>query len=505
MVQASSGLAARAHAPSSSAGSRSAIDFLKLTGGFLGAKVMGFLAFAWLARHLTPAEYGLVETVVGMSAIGFICLDFGTGTTGIHWRSRGAHTLPTTVRAVVTARVLIAACCIPALLALYLSVIDAAGQWPLIAVFASSLLFLIVRHDWLYLAEDRVGVATSGRLTHMTVFLVFLLLTDPSANGLIMVGLAEWCGMAAMAAIFLVFRPAEARTGTGVAALPAARALLHESWPLGLSNLLFAAMISLPSLVTIALAGPVASGEIAAALRIAVALTAFGTLYFQALLPLIVRRLTLHPPSAQILVDASDRLMAWSSAALCAFMGLAAGPLVTLVFGPKLAGADLEFALLVWMVPLTFATASARTVLVAVGQRRRVLTAYAAGAAVSVLAGIGLTAWQGSEGAAIGVLLGQATTWLLAVRAPSDTIRSRARLVLAPMVLAIAVVVAGAMLGQGGWSAAWAGMSIVGGVSLLLPPVRQSVVVMLQAKQEHPTALQAGVAENGRTSRQGSE
>ena len=63
-------------------GRRLALNLLTLLGGEAGAKAVGFVAFAYLARVLGPSAYGVVELAVSLFFFFALIVDFGLGAIG---------------------------------------------------------------------------------------------------------------------------------------------------------------------------------------------------------------------------------------------------------------------------------------------------------------------------------------------------------------------------------------------------------------------------------------
>src|SRR5215475_8409955 len=64
-------------------------DLSFLVAGQVAARLIGFLAFAFLARSLEPEAYGSVEFIVGLAGLFSTMADLGLGTIGIR-RAAGA-------------------------------------------------------------------------------------------------------------------------------------------------------------------------------------------------------------------------------------------------------------------------------------------------------------------------------------------------------------------------------------------------------------------------------
>ena len=58
-------------------------DLSVLVGGQIAVKLLGFVAFAYLARRLDLEAYGSVEFIVGLAGLFSMMVDLGLSTVGI--------------------------------------------------------------------------------------------------------------------------------------------------------------------------------------------------------------------------------------------------------------------------------------------------------------------------------------------------------------------------------------------------------------------------------------
>ena len=465
-------------------GARSASSLAKLFAGHIGSKVMGLLAFAWLSRVLTPAEYGLVETVVGMSLIGFMCVEFSTGTIGVRTIARGDASSSDTIRAVVSARLVASFVCVPVLVLVYAGLLGQQAPVVLILLFGVSLIAVVVRHDWLFMARGRMGIAAAGVTLKMVAFFAFVVLLPPSSYGIVAVGWAECGAMAAMALYFILAAPLAGARIWQTPDFAKGIRMVRESASLGISGLVNTAAAALPILIVTILANAKEGGELGAAQRIIISLTAFSILYYQALLPLFVSHMQRATQDAAGILSASDQVVAWAGVTASAFLFLTAEPIMLAIYGEKLAGSSVEFSIVVLSMPLTLAYGSARLALIGQDRQNDVLKAQLLAAATTLVAAGVLAPWFGGEGAAAGILLGHAALWVITLWFNRTCpIRSNWTVYGAPVTIGLAVLSAGHALALNAWLEAILGFSVIALVAILSPKLRKAAHLLIAVKQ----------------------
>ena len=395
-------------------------DYIVLSGGQMFSKLLGFVAFAYLARILTVAEFGAVETVVGMSAIGYKVIELGTGSIAVRRIAQGADKLQSIIGAVISARMMIAIAIVPLLGIVYAGF--TADQLPplLIWFFALSLFAAPFAHEWLFQAHEKMGYAAFSPLLKMTVFLAFIFMLAPARNGVVMIGLAEIAAMFAVAVFFSLSARLNLHSGRPLYSLRAATGLLKDSAPLGVSSFVNSVGLYGPVLVVAIAAGAEAAGLFGAAHRIVASVITFSYVYFFNLLPLFSRLLHQNPAALQKLLDASVRITGW--AGVTASLGLWAlgDPLMTIIFGENFADAGPAFKILIWMGVFEVVSGNARWLLVAAHRQSSVLAAQIVGALAAILLTYLLAPGLGAYGAAIGVVIANGAIWAFALARTFD-------------------------------------------------------------------------------------
>ena len=378
------------------------------------AKLAGFAAFAYLARTLPPERYGAVELASAISMLFFLVIDFGFAPIGARRLAGDRGQARWLAAAIPTLRLALAAACVACISVASFFLDQPEETRSLVRVFGLSLVMAPWVLNWLFQGLGRMLVVATAQALRMTAFALLVIVAVSKGVPLWHVGAAEIASTALMALYYLAMQ-------TGVVGAPrlsadASRlgALLREAAPVGMSRILWALS---QYVATVVLAAFAPASEIAwygAAHRLATALGGFVLLYHFNLFPALVEAANAGAPRLRAFVEPLYRATAWLGA-LGGLFGLQFGaPLCALLYGAPFSKSGEAFGWLVWTLSLSLVGAHARYVLLALSQQRLELAANAAGAAVSVAAGIALVPSFGARGGAAALVAGTGAAWIAA-------------------------------------------------------------------------------------------
>jgi O-antigen/teichoic acid export membrane protein len=388
-------------------------DLASLVLGQLASRLLGFVAFAYLARALAPASYGAVEFATGLATVAGIFIDAGVGTIGVRRLAQGGQSIERIAGEVLATRLSVAMVAAAVLaLAAWLVVPDPTAA-RLVALYGLSLLGIPWLQGWLFQGTLQVGYSALVQLVRAATFAAGVLLLVRGAHGAVTVGLLEIAAVAAAAGVSVAL---QARRVGPVRLYFDPRsmvALVRESLPVGLSNVIWAFNQYFPPLLVASLAGLSAAAFFGAGHRLCISLSTFAWVYHFNLFPSITRGVERGRPHLEPLVRDSLRLTAWGSVALAAALSVAAEPLLVGMFGAPFAAGAAPFALLVWTLPIQLLSDHPRWTLVASGHDRAVTAVQSAGTAVTLVLGLLLIPRHGPLGGAIAVVVAAVVVWAL--------------------------------------------------------------------------------------------
>jgi PST family polysaccharide transporter len=357
--------------------------YLTLFAGEVVSKLCVFAAFAYLARVLGPSGFGLIELALSITLFFVMAVDGGLGSYGARMVSADPDAAPRLLAQITAVRALAAILAyIPLLLGSLFYGMPGAGM---LAVYGLAVFFVPFFNQWLFQGLRVMHlVAAATTLRNLVFALVVFAAVGPGAD-LRVVAAAEVTGVAALAIFTTVVITRVLHVRVDVAGLVrGARRMLAHSWPLGASEVTWAALWYSPTIVL----GLQASNEemawLAGPLRIVLALHTFVWLYFFNLLPALSRALVTGRGDWRSLTRRSLRTSMWL-ACLVALVGMLFAPLIVqAVYGPAYARAALPLQIVIWMIPLAWFSGHFRYSLIAAGEQRSEFYALAATVALTV-------------------------------------------------------------------------------------------------------------------------
>lgn len=449
-------------------------DYIVLAGGQVIAKLLGFAAFAWLARVLAPVDYGAVEYVVGLAVFFAMLVDGGLDVIGTRRIGRDRSELPLLAFQIPVARLLLVAAAVPLMLLAATQLMKSHAPFALVLLYALSLLALPWRQLWLFQATERMAAAALADMLRMGVFagLVWLLVRGP--GDMRAVGWAEIAAVVTMTLYCLLvqhFAVARIQLRGSFAGFSA---LLREGAAVGSTNLVWALNQYAPLFLIGALIGGVATAWFAAASRIVTSLVTFSNLYHFNLYPSVTRNMARGDGSLGVLLARSLRVTGWGATGLALVLTVFATPIIRIALGPKLLDAAPLLSVMAWMVPVTIWSGHARWGLAAAGAQTRVLWSQIIGLTTTVVLALALGHALGALGYALAALAGFLAVWAASHRFAQlwQCSPPPFRLVLMPLGLAGAIIALNRLLDL---STLWA-LASVAGFALLAPLIDRTLI-----------------------------
>lgn len=386
-------------------------DLFALAGGQLLSKVLGFAAFAYLARVLAPHAYGAIEYAAGLAFIGGMFIDAGLSPIGVRRIARDPLSAESVSADVLGARAVLAVASAALLAACAPLVAPDPLTQRLVVLFAFSLLAVPWAQMWLFQAMHRIGWTAAIQTVRMAVFLGVVVLFVHDSGHALRVGAAEFAGLALSGACALALQrryiaPVHLRFG-----IRRLTAQLAESLPIALANLVGIVTAFAPLLLAVNLLGAAAAAYFAAAHRLYFALNTFAWIYHFNLFPVVAQAQARATPRLRELVTASLRLVSWAGAAAALALTLVAKPLLGAMFGAPFAAAGGAFVLLVWSLPIKLLADHCTWLLIADGGERAVTAVRLLGLALALVLGVPLVYAWGPAGGAAALLVAAIASW----------------------------------------------------------------------------------------------
>jgi O-antigen/teichoic acid export membrane protein len=429
-----------------------AVRYLTLFGGETFSKLCVMAAFAYLARALEPAAYGIVELALSITVFFVLGVESGMGLYGARIVAASPHRLPRLLPAVVLLR---AALAIPTF-----AVILGIAMWyranglGILAINGIAVLLTPFLTQWVFQGLRQMQWVAAGSATRSLVFVTLILVLVRPGGDIRLVALAEVLGIAALAVLNTVLLVGRLNVRPQLdGLLGATKQLAGDVWYFGVSDFTWACQWYSPAIIIgwLGLGHTEQVAWIAASVRIVLALHTFVWLYFFNLLPNLAKELSVSVQEWRDLVHRSMQTSLWPAALIGVGGTLIAPMLIPAVYGDAYHAAVVPFQIVIWMIPVAWFSGHFRFSLIAAGLQRWEFAASAASAVVTVVAALVFSYKWGSVGAAAALLAGGLTnTWLAYLAATryigSIDIQPAVRPALLTTVLSLAVGVGISML-----------------------------------------------------------
>lgn len=382
-------------------------DLIYLMISQFGSKLVGFFAFAFLARVLTTDGYGILETMLAYAGIAALVVEFGFGSAAVQYRARHAGTPEATgVIAVVPAlRSFLAVVCSGVLVLVGLFFVTDRNAQMLAFVIAAALMLHPWNQEWLLQSLGRVRSIAIAQFLRISLFAGLVLLIVRDDGDLVWVGVAELVAVSGWIAFHTVVRLKSGFPLSLSLSPDIAKPLFRAASPLGLNALLWSVIQFMPTILIGIVADASAVAFYAAVQRLVTSLQSVSFPYHFNLFAALSRRYVEAPEKMVKLSMASLRLVSWAVIGPAAACTLCAGPILSFVYGARFAEAGPVLSILIFAVPLQFISGHHRWALVAAGKSKAVLRAGICGAVVSVLGCIIFGSMAGAVGGAVAAVL----------------------------------------------------------------------------------------------------
>jgi O-antigen/teichoic acid export membrane protein len=386
-------------------------DLAVLVGGQVASKLIGFLAFAYLARVLDPQAYGSVEFVVGLAGLFATVIDLGLGTIGVRRAAAAPEERGKLAAQISLMRFVVAVACAFVMVIGVNLFGGSEALHGLVMLYAASLLISAWYQEWLLQSAGLMAHVALAQVLRMSVFGVAVFLLVHGVGDAVLVGAAEIAGVAAAAGFALNVqrrKVAPIRLWTRFES----SSLLREAIPVGLGTMIWSAAQYAPLFIIGAFVGGAGTGFFAGANRLAASVATFSFVYHFNLYATASRLARTSGPALSRLMGSSFRATAWATIGGALAVALAASPIMTLIFGRDFVQAAPSLAILIWTVPVMFLSGHARWSLILAHLEIEVFRSQVVGLLTVVAFGMALVPTYGATGAAVAALGGNIAVWV---------------------------------------------------------------------------------------------
>lgn len=394
------------------------------TAGWIGRSVRNFSALSaaeaikiglnaattvYLAHVLLAEGFGILGFALAAAAYLTAAVDGGFTVLGTRDVARDRTAVPALVGATLSIRLALAAVAFLVLLGFIASTDPApavrrALLWSGLTVISTATLL-----DWVFYGLGEVRAITVAAVLRAAVFFGIVLLAVHDPEDVWAAVVAQMIGeLAAAGWLWTVY---VRRFGGAV------RFVAWDDWigrwrqalPISAAQMLRAVNYWFGITAIGLWLDPVAVGEFASAQRLMLFLLGFASLYFLTYLPLVSQALAGDPARVGSIVSRSFALTAALTLPLAFGGTVVARELVLFIFGADYAASARPFQILIWVLPIVIAGAHFRNVVIAANLQRLDLGCVILSGLANIAANIVLVPAYGATGAAVAMIVSEAT------------------------------------------------------------------------------------------------
>lgn len=386
-------------------------DLGMLVGGQFTAKLIGLLAFAYLARTLDPDSYGEVEFVAGLAGLFAMVVDLGLSTIGVRRAAAAPEKRGELAAQIFLIRLAVALVCGLVMVA----GVNLFGGSPLlhglVLLYAISLLVSACYQEWLLQSAGLMAQVALAQVIRMAVFFAAILLLVHGVGDAVLVGASEIAAVAA-AAVYALRVQARKIAPVRLWTRFESGALIREALPVALGTMIWSAAQYAPLFLMGALVGGAGVGFFAGASRLAASIATFSFVYHFNLYATASRVARESAQALAAVMRSSFRTVAWFTIGGGLFVSLAAMPIMQLIFGREFGEAATSLAILIWTVPVMFLAGHARWSLILAHKEIEVFRSQVVGLITVAVLGLLLVPRYAETGAAAAALGGNFGVWI---------------------------------------------------------------------------------------------
>ena len=377
-------------------------DLSVLVGGQIAVKLLGFVAFAYLARRLDLEAYGSVEFIVGLAGLVWLMADPGFSTIGVRRAAAAPSERPFLAAQIPVIRSCFAFICALAMIIGVVAASNSPTLRGLALLYAASVLLSAWYQEWLLQSAGLMAQVAFAQMLRTSVFLLVIVLLVWDSGDALLVGCGEIAAVGAAAAYSLYVQ--QHRIAPVRLASVRTTDLIREAIPVGMSSVVWSAAQYAPLFLMGTIVGGSDTGIFAGANRLVASIAGFSYVYHFNLYATAARVAAEDHMAFVALMRNSFRLGAWVTIGGALGISLAAAPILGIVFGPDFESAAPVLATMIWTVPVLFLSDHARCTLILAKPELNVFFAQVSGLVTVGVLGFVACAfirrhWRGSGGA----------------------------------------------------------------------------------------------------------
>jgi O-antigen/teichoic acid export membrane protein len=466
------------------------LNFAFLSGSEALSKVLGFFAFAYLARMLGPSSYGMIEFALAITLWFNVAVEGGLGLLGAREIAKDPTSLKKLTSHIVVIRFLIALIAFLLLVAFTFVALHHTPplQRDIVLLYGLTLFCTPALIPWVFQGLDRMRWVAIFSLTRWFFFAAAVIIFVQYQEKIWMVPLAELVALSATAILNYIvfvraFGPPERAMDISFGV-----SLIRQALPIGITQIMWGLRIYLPTVLLGLLVGGEQVGWFGGAHRIVISIHTFVWMYFFNLYPSLSRSTNQSVQDLEKLVGKSLQLVLWPAVFLSVTGTLLGEQIMGFVYGSSYIEAARSFEILIWLIFVVLISGHFMYILIAYNRQWLELLSACCGAFLSLLLCLLLIPFHGFLGAALAVICSEIVILVVSFLFVSRVIIAISfwRHIIRPSIAGISVAVFSHFMPEAGlWVTIGVSVFVFGaGLFLLQPGFLGDLRIVLPAERK---------------------
>jgi len=375
-------------------------NLLYITLGDAGSGILGFVAFAYLARILGPDTLGLIGFGASAAALATPFVDYGLGFIGTREVSRNPSSLTSYIKTILFSRSILLLLAFVGFSVAAWFIISGAKEGRILLLYFLTLLPSVFTLTWAYQALGQTWWFSVEKLTQSILYLVLILLLVHGAENYERIPIAYTVSALVPAFVVLVYYLSKENGPADALDIKKSAGLLKKSFPLFVPT--FMSQINIPAalLIVVTFGSLPEAGYFSAASKVIVVSAVIPNLLWSSFYPVLARSAGVDSTENRSLVTRLYRY-AVVVGMTPAFFGLMfSRPIVEILFGSAYEGAVVPFQLFSVVASLQFMSVVFTRILPALGKESAFSRLVLSGSVLQIVACLILVPRFGAAGAA---------------------------------------------------------------------------------------------------------
>ncbi|MBA4311990.1 MAG: hypothetical protein C0417_05110 [Chlorobiaceae bacterium] len=386
-------------------------NVIAITGSDVARRLIGFLTIAYLTRHISVDQFGIINIGFTILTYALLASSFGFNTYGARAIARGHST--NIVGTILSVRILASVIVLMAILIGSFIFLADKSTMMIIMVMSIAVIPYAFMLDWFFQGKERMEVIGAARFIAAVVYFSVVIFFVRSPQDLVWVAIGSLISDSLSACIIWIIFRKDYGEYVPKFNLKNARSIIKSSLPMGTGSMLAAITMNLPTLVIGILLSNYDVGIYSAAQKFVFFLLMIDRIIGTIFLPASSRILAETPETLSAILSQAKKWIIVFSLPICVGGTILSSEIIITVFGAAYASSANVFRILIWFFFATVLHTIFSSGMLAVGQEKIYGKVMLLSAIIYFILIILGTIIFGVAGAAGGMVIAETATLLI--------------------------------------------------------------------------------------------